>query len=80
MQDGASGHVAKEIRQLSSGYAINVLGSPPCSPNLNAIETLWKYMKGHLTRKYRDYQFESYDVPRAKVQDGWDQVVTSGVL
>jgi hypothetical protein len=81
IQDGAPGHTAKEIKELLKNFAIYVIPWPPYSPDLNPIETLWKHMKEYLTAKYRGYQFETYEVSRAKIQEeAWDEVVTSGLL
>jgi transposase len=80
MHDGAPGHTAKETKELLKNFAIHVILWPPYSPDLNPIETLWKHMKEYLTAKYRDYQFETYEVSKAKVQEAWDEVETSGLL
>jgi hypothetical protein len=37
-------------------------------------------MKEYLTVKYRDYQFQTYEVSRAKVKEAWEVVVTPGLL
>jgi len=37
-------------------------------------------MKEYLTNFYGDYQFESYEVSRQRVQEAWDRVVTPGLL
>jgi transposase len=48
MQDNAPAHAAKETKQLLADLAINRFEWPPYSPDLNPIETLWKYMKNFL--------------------------------
>jgi hypothetical protein len=37
-------------------------------------------MKEYLTVKHRDYQFQTYEVSQARVQEAWDHVATSGML
>lgn len=80
MQDNAPGHSAKDTQELLKEYAIHTIPWPPFSPDLNPIETLWRHMKEYLTVKYGDYQFQTYEVSRAKVQEAWDHVATSGML
>jgi hypothetical protein len=80
MQDNALGHAAKETQQLLKAYAVKVIQWTPFSLDLNPIETLWKHMKEYLTAVYGDYQFVSYEVSRAKVQEAWDKVITAGLL
>jgi hypothetical protein len=37
-------------------------------------------MKEYLTVKYRDYQFQTYEVSQAKVKEAWEVVVTTRLL
>jgi hypothetical protein len=53
---------------------------PPYSPDLNPIETLWKYMKNYLEDKYGDYAFKSYEIQRERIWEAWNTVVTPGLL
>jgi hypothetical protein len=80
MQDGAPGHAAKDTKELLRTLAIQVISWPPYSLDLNLIKTLWKHIKEYLTVKYRDYQFQTYEVSQAKVKEAWDVVVTPGLL
>jgi ketohexokinase/beta-glucosidase len=80
MQDGAPGHAAKETKALLRQLGIVTILWPAYSPDLNPIETLWKYMKEYLQRKYGDCKFKSYPEQRARVQEAWDEVVTPGLL
>lgn len=36
---------------------------PPCSPNLNLIERLWKFVKGELRSKY----YDDFNIFRQKI-------------
>jgi transposase len=80
MQDNALGHAAKDILAMLEVLAILREKWPPFSPNLNPIETLWKYIKIYLEKKYRDYVFKSYDIQRERIWEAWHAVVTPGLL
>ncbi|PMD53238.1 uncharacterized protein K444DRAFT_171487 [Hyaloscypha bicolor E] len=67
MQDNAPGHAAKETIAIIEAYAILRFKWPPFSPDLNPIETVWKYRKNYLEDKYGDYVFKSYDVQREQI-------------
>jgi transposase len=42
---------------------------PLYSPNLNPIETFWKYMKEFLQNKYGDYKFKNYEEQKTRIQE-----------
>ena len=60
MQDGASVHTAKIVKEWFKSHQIKVLDWPPQSPDLNPIENLWSFMK----YKLQDYNTSS--IPRLK--------------
>jgi hypothetical protein len=80
MQDNAPGHAAKETKQLLHDFAVVIVNWPPFPPDLNPIETVWKYMKNYLEDTYGDYAFGSYNIQRERVLEAWEEVVTSGLL
>jgi len=80
MQDNAPGHSAKETKELFYQFAVIVVNWPPYSPDLNPIETVWKYMKNYLEDKYGDCAFGSYDIQRRYVLEAWEAVATPGFL
>ena len=80
MQDGAPGHATKETKELLASLAIVVVNWPLYSPDLNAIETLWKHMKEYLQAKWGDSKWGSYEVQKERITEAWDVVVTPGLL
>ena len=48
MQDGASVHTAKIVKEWFKTHNIKVLDWPPQSPDFNPIENLWAFMKKEL--------------------------------
>ena len=80
MQDNAPGHAAKEIVALIASLAIKGFKWPPYSPDLNPIETVWKYMKEFLQEKYGDLRFWNYEDLKQKITEAWETVVTPGLL
>lgn len=61
MQDGAPGHAAKDTKALLEDIGVVTMVWPPYSPDMNPIETVWKYMKNYLENKYGDSSFGTYE-------------------
>lgn len=80
MQDNAPGHAAQETKDLLYNFAVVVVNWPPYSPDLNPIETVWKYMKNYLEDTYGDCAFGSYELQRERVIEAWEEVATPGFL
>lgn len=51
MHDGASIHTAKIVRQWLEDNDIEVMDSPPYSPDLNPIENLWFLLKEAILKR-----------------------------
>jgi transposase len=66
--DGAGYHVAKRLRVPAN---LTVVGLPPYSPELNPVERLWPYLRGHYwsNRVYADL-----DALEAAAVSGWRAV------
>ena len=80
MQDNAPGHAAKETIALLEQLCIITCKWPPYSPDLNPIETLWKYMKEYLQSKYGDFKFKSYEQQRERITEAWHVVAVPGFM
>jgi hypothetical protein len=80
MQDNAPGHAAEETKQLLYNFAVIVISWPPYPPDLNPVETLWKYMKNCLEDVYGDCSFWSYDWQKERVVEAWEHVCYSRAL
>ncbi len=52
--DSARYQKCRAVTELASRLNIHLEYIPPCSPNLNLIERLWKFVKGELRTKYYD--------------------------
>ena len=50
-QDGATPHTAASTRDYLSGHGIQLLQSPPNSPDLWTIENLWQIFKHEIEKK-----------------------------
>ena len=50
-QDGATPHTAASTRDYLSGHGIQLLQSPPNSPDLWTIETVWQIFKHEIEKK-----------------------------
>lgn len=72
MQDNAPGHAAALTSQELRERDISVLIWPPYSPDLNPIETIWRWMKDYIRENYPDEM--SYNNLRAAVKTAWDAV------
>jgi hypothetical protein len=50
-QDNARPHVARVVQNFLNTHNIDIMNSPPCSPNLNAIEHIWDTLGQHLKER-----------------------------
>lgn len=71
-QDNASVHTAHAVKNFFSEKNITVLDWPANSPDLNPIEHLWTYLKGHLSAQ--DQQPKSMEELWERIQDIWTKI------
>ena len=73
MQDNAPGHAAAATREDLLERGVIPIFWPPFSPDLNPIETVWKWMKEWIQHTYGDKRL-SYDKLRKAVKEAWDAI------
>jgi transposase len=56
MQDNASIHTARVVRQWFADMAIPLTDWPPYSPDLNPIEQVWFHMKAWVMENYPELE------------------------
>jgi transposase len=54
VQDNASIHTAKVVKDWFKNSGIPILESPPYSPDLNLIKIVWAWLKEWITTNYPD--------------------------
>ena len=74
MQDGASGHAARDTRQELEERGIRTIIWPAFSPDLNPIETAWNWMKDYIDQYYDDTDKLSYNQLRQAVIEAWNAI------
>ena len=83
MQDNAPSHKAAQTLREPSERKISPIEWPPCSPDLNPIENVWKMMKNYIQFKYPDLgegRQRSQDELRDIVKESWDLAVDENDL
>ncbi|KAF2362922.1 Transposase Tc1-like [Trinorchestia longiramus] len=71
-QDNAAIHNARHSKQFFDVNNIQLLNHPPCSPDLNPIENLWRWMFREVYKN--ELQFETKEGLRKAVFDTWGKV------
>jgi transposase len=79
MQDHAPGHAGSITMEELRERGINLIDWPPFSPDLNPIETVWKWMKDWIEENYEDRQY-SYNQLREIVKRAWEVVTPERLL
>ena len=80
MQDNASIHTAHKVRDWFKEQRIPCVDWPPCSPDLNPIEHMWKVLKKtvlDLHPKLEDIQGEEniQQALRTALQEAWSLIL-----
>ena len=75
MHDGAPGHSTATTRDEIDYRDMMVIRWPAYSPDLNPIETVWKWMKDYIQKHFPDKM--SYDQLRAAVLEAWESIEQS---
>lgn len=73
MQDNARGHSARYTKAELQQRGIQMMEWPPCSPDLNPIETVWDWMKDWIEEQYGEKKL-TYDQLRKAVTDAQNAV------
>lgn len=72
MQDGAPGHAGAQTIQELRERGVIYIEWPAYSPDLNPIETVWNWMKDHVTEKYPEKT--TYEQLRMAVLEAWESI------
>lgn len=83
MQDNAPSHSAARTMQEFHDRRIIPIKWPPCSPDLNPIESVWNKMKYFIQFKYPDIgdgKQRSYDKLRDIVKEAWESVTSEDLM
>ena len=54
--DNHSAHKTKQVMDLANQLKIELLFTPPYTPELNSIESLWSVVKGDIKKHLLDYR------------------------
>ena len=60
-------------KSVIAAAGIRVIEWPPCSPDLNPIETVWDDIKDYIQEHYRQVH-SSYRRLRAAIQEAWESI------
>jgi transposase len=71
IQDNAPSHNARATREELRRRGISYETWPPFSPDLNAIESVWNWMKQWIQDRYDDGLVDSQPI-RGALQEAWD--------
>lgn len=79
MHDNAPVHTARVAREWLADSDITVMERPPCSPDLNPIEHVWRHVKDRLHRMYpklKDIGSKTQAVEHLKavIEEVWQSV------
>ena len=75
MHDNAPGHSATITTDDIYHRDMVMITWPAYSPDLNPIETVWKWMKDYIQKHFPDKM--TYDQLRAAVLEAWDSIEQS---
>ncbi|KAL4467288.1 hypothetical protein ABPG72_009087 [Tetrahymena utriculariae] len=70
-QDNAAAHTAKSTKQWLAEKNFQLFSHPPCSPDLNPIESVWSYIKIQLRNENKRFKREELIT---RIQEIWDDL------
>jgi transposase len=69
LQDNARPHVSASTRDFLKNFDIDVLDFPAMSPDLNAIEKVWRWMENHINHK----KFNTSEDYMSLIYEAWNE-------
>jgi len=75
VHDNARPHIIKEVRDLFAKEKVHLIDHPPWSPDLNAIEKLWNWLKDIVNME----EYENCDKLEAAIKKVWSKLMPARI-